>query len=103
MTVEVIDSVADYAELMERLFDFDRIRALLASPGYRIAFDAMSAVTGPYARAILEGRLGAPAGSVMRADPLEDFGGGHPDPNLVYAHDLVELMYRDGGPEFGAA
>ncbi|MBX3517260.1 MAG: alpha-D-glucose phosphate-specific phosphoglucomutase [Rhodospirillales bacterium] len=103
MTVEVIDSVADYAELMERLFDFDRIRALLASPGYRIAFDAMSAVTGPYARAILEGRLGAPAGSVMRADPLEDFGGGHPDPNLVYAHDLVELMYREGGPEFGAA
>lgn len=103
MTVEVIDSVADYAELMERLFDFDRIRALLASPGYRIAFDAMSAVTGPYARAILEGRLGAPAGSVMRADPLEDFGGGHPDPNLVYAHDLVELMYRDDGPEFGAA
>ena len=103
MTVEVIDPVADYAELMERLFDFDRIRALLASPGYRVAFDAMSAVTGPYARAILEGRLGAPAGTVMRADPLEDFGGGHPDPNLVYAHDLVELMYRDDGPAFGAA
>lgn len=103
MTVEVIDPVADYAELMERLFDFDRIRALLASPGYRIAFDAMSAVTGPYAREILEGRLGAPAGSVMRAEPLEDFGGGHPDPNLVYAHDLVELLYRADGPDFGAA
>jgi phosphoglucomutase len=103
MTVEVIDPVADYAALMEQLFDFDRIRALLASPGYRVAFDAMSAVTGPYARAIIEGRLGAPAGTVMRADPLEDFGGGHPDPNLVYAHDLVELMYRDDGPAFGAA
>ncbi|MFZ1414535.1 MAG: alpha-D-glucose phosphate-specific phosphoglucomutase [Defluviicoccus sp.] len=103
MTVEVIDPVADYAELMERLFDFDRIRALLASPGYRIAFDAMSAVTGPYARAILEGRLGAPSGTVMRAEPLEDFGGGHPDPNLVYAHDLVELLFRADGPAFGAA
>ena len=103
MVVEVIDPVADYAELMEQLFDFDRIRALLASPGYRIAFDAMNAVTGPYARAIIEGRLGAPAGTVMRAVPLDDFGGAHPDPNLAHAHDLVEMLYRDDGPDFGAA
>ncbi len=102
MRVEVIDPVADYAELMEALFDFDAIRAALAG-GFRIKFDAMHAVTGPYAREILVNRLGAPADSVMNAIPLEDFGGGHPDPNLTYAHDLVEIMYGADAPDFGAA
>ncbi|HYD54035.1 MAG TPA: alpha-D-glucose phosphate-specific phosphoglucomutase [Gemmatimonadaceae bacterium] len=100
--VEVIDPVADYAALMERLFDFDAIRALLAS-GFRLRFDAMHAVTGPYAREIIERRLGAPAGSVMNATPLPDFGGGHPDPNLTYAHDLVEVLFGGDAPDFGAA
>ena len=102
MRVEVIDPVADYAELMEALFDFDAIRAALAG-SFRIKFDAMHAVTGPYAREILVNRLGAPADSVMNAVPLEDFGGGHPDPNLTYAHDLVEIMYGADAPDFGAA
>jgi phosphoglucomutase len=100
--VQVIDPVIDYAELMESLFDFASIRALLKS-GFRIKFDAMHAVNGPYARNILEGRLSSPAGSVMNAVPLEDFGGGHPDPNLTYAHDLVDIMYGDNAPDFGAA
>jgi phosphoglucomutase len=100
--VEVIDSVADYAELMETLFDFQRIRAWIKA-GHRIAFDAMSAVTGPYAVEILENRLGAAKGSVMNATPLEDFGGHHPDPNLVHAHDLVELMKGANAPDLGAA
>jgi phosphoglucomutase len=102
MQVEVINSVSDYAELMESLFDFSAIRGLLTS-GFRIKFDAMHAVNGPYARDILEGCLGATVGSVMNAVPLEDFGGGHPDPNLTYAHDLVEIMYGDNAPDFGAA
>jgi phosphoglucomutase len=102
MRVQVIDPVADYAELMESLFDFAAIRAMLAQ-GLRIRFDAMHAVTGPYAREILVQRLGAPASSVMNAIPLEDFGGGHPDPNLTYAHDLVEIMYGADAPDFGAA
>ena len=102
MTVEVIDPVADYAELMEQLFDFDRIRAMFAS-GFRAKFDAMHAITGPYAHDILEGRLGAPAGTVMNGEPLPDFGGGHPDPNLVYAHDLVEIVFGPDAPDFGAA
>jgi phosphoglucomutase len=102
MTVQVIDPVSDYAELMESLFDFAAIRALLAS-GFRIKFDAMHAVNGPYASEILQRRLGAPADSLMNAIPLEDFGGGHPDPNLTYAHDLVEIMYGDNAPDFGAA
>jgi phosphoglucomutase len=102
MQVRVIDGVADYAALMESLFDFAAIRALLAG-GFRIKFDAMHAVTGPYAKEILEGRLGAPAGSVMNATPLPDFGGGHPDPNLTYAHDLVDIMYGEHAPDFGAA
>jgi len=102
MAVEVFDSVAEYATLMESLFDFDAIRALFQT-GFRMSFDAMHAVTGPYAREILEGRLGAPAGTVMNGIPLEDFGGGHPDPNLVYAHDLVDLLWRADGPDFGAA
>jgi phosphoglucomutase len=102
MVVQVIDAVADYAELMESLFDFPAIRSLLTS-GFRLKFDAMHAVTGPYAREILVKRLGASADSVMNAVPLEDFGQGHPDPNLTYAHELVEIMYGDNPPEFGAA
>src|SRR5512146_817518 len=102
MKVKVIDPVSDYAELMEALFDFAAIRALLKN-GFKVRFDAMHAVNGPYAKEILEARLGAPAGSVMNAVPLEDFGGGHPDPNLTYAHDLVEIMYGADAPDFGAA
>lgn len=102
MKVKVINPVSDYAELMESLFDFPAIRALLTS-GFRIKFDAMHAVNGPYAKEILEGRLGAPVGSVMNFVPLEDFGGGHPDPNLTYAHDLVEIVYGKDAPDFGAA
>ncbi|BBP00520.1 alpha-D-glucose phosphate-specific phosphoglucomutase [Sulfuriferula nivalis] len=102
MTVEVIDSVSDYAELMESLFDFSAIRELLAG-GFRIKFDAMHAVTGPYATEILQRRLGASADSLMNAVPLEDFGGGHPDPNLTYAPDLVKIMFADDAPDFGAA
>ncbi len=100
--VEVIDPVADYGDLMAQLFDFEGIRAWFKA-GHRIAFDAMHAVTGPYAVEILENRLGAAKGSVMNAIPLEDFGGGHPDPNLVHAHDLVELMNGQNAPDLGAA
>ena len=102
MTVEVIDSVADYAELMQQLFDFDAIRALFAG-GLRICFDGMHAVSGPYATAILEGMLGASKGSVINGVPLEDFGGGHPDPNPVNARELIAIMASDDGPDFGAA
>ncbi len=102
MEVEVFDPVADYAELMGRLFDFDAIRALFAS-GFRMKFDAMHAVTGPYATAIIEGILGAPAGTVMNGTPQEDFGGGHPDPNLVHAHHLVDCLFGRDAPDFGAA
>ena len=102
MTVEVIDPVADYAALMERLFDFNRIRAMFAA-GFNMRFDAMHAVTGPYAHRILEGMLGAPEGTVINGTPSPDFGGGHPDPNLVYAKDLYDLMMSEDGPDFGAA
>jgi phosphoglucomutase len=105
MTVAVIDPVNDYAELMESLFDFAAIRELL-NEGFRIKFDAMHAVTGPYAREIFLQRLGASADSLMNDVPLPDFGGGHPDPNLTYAHDLVEILYGDDGDnawDFGAA
>jgi len=102
MQVEVFDPVSDYAQLMESLFDFAAIRSLLTG-GFRIKFDAMHAVNGPYAKEILERRLGALAGSVMNFVPLEDFGGGHPDPNLTYAHELVGILYGDNAPEFGAA
>ena len=102
MQVDVIDPVADYAELMESLFDFAAIRTMLGE-GFRLCFDAMHAVTGPYAREILEKRLGAPVGSVINGVPLTDFGGGHPDPNLTYAHQLVEIMYGAQAPDFGAA
>ena len=102
MAVEVIDPVAIYAELMRGLFDFAAIRALFAS-GFTLRFDAMHAVTGPYATTILEGELGAPEGSVMNATPLPDFGGGHPDPNPVYAKELVDLMMSPDAPDFAAA
>ncbi|MBI2285916.1 MAG: alpha-D-glucose phosphate-specific phosphoglucomutase [Nitrosomonadales bacterium] len=102
MTVSVTDPVSDYAELMESLFDFGAIRKLL-SGGFRIKFEAMHAVTGPYAREIFVNRLGAPEDSVMNAVPLPDFGGGHPDPNLTYAHELVEALYGSNAPDFGAA
>jgi phosphoglucomutase len=103
LRVSVIDPVADYATLMERLFDFDALRTMFASGRFRMRFDAMHAVTGPYAREILERRLGAPNGTVMNGEPLPDFGGGHPDPNLTYAHDLVEAMRGANAPDFGAA
>ncbi len=103
MVIEVIDPVADYAELMEQLFDFERLRALLAQPRFRLCFDAMHAVTGPYAHEILERRLGAPPGSVINAVPLEDFGGGHPDPNPVYAHELFALTRGARAVDFAAA
>jgi len=102
MTVEVVDPVADYAALMERLFDFDAIRAMVAG-GFTLAFDAMSAVTGPFATEILERRLGFAPGTVRNGTPLEDFGGHHPDPNLVHARELYDLMMSDAAPDFGAA
>ena len=102
MVVQVINPVSDYAELMESLFDFKAIRALLQG-GFRIVFDAMSAVTGPYAKEILENRLGATKGSVLNFVPLPDFGGHHPDPNLVHARALYEEMMSDNAPDFGAA
>ena len=101
--IEVIDPVADYAALMQTLFDFDRMRELLASDGFRMRFDGMHAVTGPYARSILEEQLGAPAGTVMNEIPLADFGGEQPDPNLVHAHELVGIMNSVVAPDFGAA
>ena len=104
--VEVIDPVADYLALMRKLFDFDALRALFAG-GFRLAFDAMHAVTGPYAQAIFERELGAPAGTVRNGRPLPDFGGQHPDPNLVHAKALHELMMgrdpTEAAPDLGAA
>ncbi len=102
MVVEVVDPVADYAALMAELIDFDAIRRLFAS-GFRMRFDAMSAVTGPYAHTILEGILGAASGTVVNGEPKEDFGGHHPDPNPVHAHDLYDLMLGADAPDFGAA
>ncbi|QDL91423.1 alpha-D-glucose phosphate-specific phosphoglucomutase [Paroceanicella profunda] len=102
MVVEVIDPVEIYADLMQSLFDFGAIRDLFAS-GFTMRFDAMHAVTGPYAKKILEGLLGAPEGTVMNATPLPDFGGGHPDPNPTYAKPLFDLMMSQDAPDFGAA
>ena len=102
MVVEVIDGVDDFVELMQELFDFDSIRELIRSD-FPLAFDAMHAVTGPYATRVFEGLLGAPAGSVRNGIPLEDFGKGHPDPNLTYAHDLAELLLEGDHYRFGAA
>ncbi|MEM9971463.1 MAG: alpha-D-glucose phosphate-specific phosphoglucomutase [Pseudomonadota bacterium] len=102
MVVEVVNPVDDYAALMETLFDFDRIRALFAS-GFTMRFDAMHAVTGPYATEIFERRLGAPAGTVLNGTPKPDFGGGHPDPNPIWAKPLVDLVMGDAAPDFAAA
>jgi phosphoglucomutase len=100
--VEVIDPIADYLDLMQRLFDFDRIRQLFRS-GFRMRFDGMNAITGPYAHAILEQTLGAPAGTVVDGEPKPDFGGHHPDPNPVYARSLMDAMMAPDAPDFGAA
>lgn len=102
LIVEIVDPVTEYAELLETLFDFDAIRSMIIN-GFRIRFDAMHAVTGPYAHAILEQRLGASAGTVVHGSPLENFGGHHPDPNLVHARELYECMMSPGAPDFGAA
>ncbi len=102
MAVEVVDPVADYADLMETLFDFAAIRAMIAG-GFRIRFDAMCAVTGPYGVEILENRLGAPRGTVVNRQPLPDFGGMHPDPNPVWAKMLMDEMWGADAPDFGAA
>ncbi len=102
MSVTVIDPVADYVELMQKIFDFDAIADLLKS-GFTMTYDALNAVTGPYAVEIFEHRLGAPKGTVVHATPLPDFGGLHPDPNLTYAKELVDRMYGERAPDFGAA
>lgn len=101
-TIDVIDPVADYVELMRSLFDFNGIREYIAN-GFDMCFDAMHAVTGPYAKAIFEDELGAPEGSVINAVPLPDFGGGHPDPSPVHASDLMKIMAADDAPDLGAA
>ncbi|MFT6943944.1 MAG: phosphoglucomutase [Yoonia sp.] len=102
MTVEIVDPVADYAALMQTIVDFDKIRALFAG-GFTMCFDAMHAVTGPYAHAILEGLLGAPKGTVINGIPSPDFGGGHPDPNPIWAKELLDKMLGADAPDFGAA
>ena len=102
MQVEVIDGVEDFVVLMKQLFDFESISALIRND-FPLAFDAMHAVTGPYAKTLLEEVLGAPAGSVRNGTPLEDFGGGHPDPNLTYAHELADLLMKGDAYQFGAA
>ncbi|MCU7807112.1 MAG: alpha-D-glucose phosphate-specific phosphoglucomutase [Candidatus Thiodiazotropha sp. (ex Semelilucina semeliformis)] len=102
-TVEVIDPVEDYAALMKTLFDFDRIRQLFNSGHFSMRFDAMHAITGPYAKQILESTLGAEPGTVINGEPLEDFGQGHPDPNLAHAHEVVKLASGPTGVDFAAA
>lgn len=102
MRVLVVDPVVDYTELLQSLFDFDAIRDLFRS-GFRMAFDAMHAITGPYARHIFETLLGAPAGTVLRAEPLPDFGGLHPDPNPTWCQDLLQRMQAPDAPDFAAA
>ncbi|MCW8825334.1 MAG: alpha-D-glucose phosphate-specific phosphoglucomutase [Gammaproteobacteria bacterium] len=102
MEIIIFDPITDYADLMESIFDFDAIKAWITK-GHSLRFDAMHAVTGPYATEILQKRLGAPADAIINGTPLSDFGGGHPDPNLVHAKVLVDELYSDGGPDFGAA
>lgn len=101
-TIEIVDPVADYAALMEGIFDFGKIRSLFAG-GFTMRFDAMHAITGPYAHEILENRLGAPKGSVLNGTPSPDFGGGHPDPNPIWAKPLVDLVMGENAPDFAAA
>ena len=100
--VQVIDPVADYVDLMTSMFDFSAIKKLIIG-GFKLKFDGMHAVTGPYAKEILVKRLGLPITSLMNCEVSETFGGGHPDPNLTYAHDLVEILYKNDAPDFGAA
>jgi phosphoglucomutase len=103
LTIDVIDSTEDYVQLMKSIFDFDAIRAFFKSnPNYRILYDGMHGVTGPYGYHLFVKELGLPESSVMNFKPLSDFGGGHPDPNLTYAHDLVERVEKEG-IDFGAA
>ena len=102
MEIEIVDPISDYVELMEKIFDFELIKKMFAD-GFTMRFDAMNAVTGPYAIRIFEEILGAAKGSVLNAVPKPDFGGLHPDPNLVYAKELVNIMYADDAPDFGAA
>ena len=102
MQVDIINPVTDYADLMESLFDFDAISKMIASD-FTLCFDAMHAITGPYAKEIFVSRLGAPESSLMNAVPLADFGGGHPDPNPVYADKLFAIMFSKTPPHFGAA
>ncbi len=103
LKVTIIDPVTDYAELLETIFDFKVLKQSISSGYITLLFDAMSAITGPYAKRILVDILGAPADSVINAEPLEDFGGHHPDPNLAHAHELAERMFSDNAPVFGAA
>lgn len=103
MTVDIIDPINDYADLMADLFDFDAIRTLLSDDSFDMRFDAMHAITGPYGKRILENQLGAKTGTVINGEPLTDFGNGHPDPNLTYAKELVEQMFVDNAPTLGAA
>ena len=100
--IEIIDPYVDYIEMQKNIFDFKLLKKLLSS-NFRFVFDAMHGVTGPYAQKIFEEILGAPKGSVLNGNPLEDFGGLHPDPNLIYAKSLVDLMYSDDAPDFAAA
>jgi phosphoglucomutase len=101
--VEIVDYTTDYFATLKEVFDFDAIRALLKRSDFRFVFDAMHAVTGAYAGPLFVDELGAPASSVMNAVPLPDFGGGHPDPNLTYSKELVDIMFGNGAPSFGAA
>ena len=103
MLVEVVDAVTDYVDLMEQIFDFERIRVLLRQKDFSICFDSMHAINGPYASEVFGRRLGVPSSALLRSKVLTDFGGCHPDPNLVYADKLVSTMFNDNGPNFGAA
>lgn len=100
--IEIIDPFIDYIDMMKEIFDFPKLKKL-ATSDFRFVFDAMNGVTGPYGKKIFEEELGAPAGTVINATPLEDFGGLHPDPNLIYAKHLVDLMYSEAAPDFAAA
>ena len=101
--IEIISSVSDYTDLMASLFNFELIKAMFSGGTFKMCFDAMHAVTGGYAKTILEQELAASAGTVINAIPLPDFGGGHPDPNLIHAHELVERMRSGNGLSLGAA
>lgn len=103
VTITIIDPVTDYAELMQSIFDFNLLKQSISSGYITLLFDAMSAITGPYAKRILVDMLGAAPESVINAEPLEDFGGHHPDPNLAHAHELAERMFSADAPTFGAA